>query len=45
MAFLRPNLAVVVAAAIASVALLVLVAVVIVVLVDLPHDGFENKER
>ena len=42
--FLRPNLAVVVAA-IASVALLVLVAVVIVVLVDLPHDGFKNKER
>ena len=34
-----------VAAAIAGVALLVLVAVVIVVLVDLPHDGFKNKER
>ena len=45
LAFLRPNLAVVVAAAIAGVALLVLVAVVIVVLVDLPHDGFKNKER
>ena len=43
--FLRPNLAVAVAAAIASVALLVLVAVVIVVLVVLRHDGFKNKER
>ena len=43
--FLRPNLAVAVAAAVASVALLVLAAVVIVVLVDLRHDGFQNKAR
>ena len=42
LAFLRPNLAVAVAAAIASVALLV---AVVIVVVDLWHDGFKNKER